>query len=502
MEEGDDINGMENNDNPGTQGNSLGMVPPGVDGADGNQEANENSDAIGQVEPEQLTKAQQATVNELKRLASKNTPGPGQGSGLVHGPRRRESTIVSAKTTFEILSQQFGESLEDLGKDYVKGKRTRDQIRSAYRELNATGDRLGVAAEELQRAQERAGAVEEAQWVHDQMLQFEARMGSLRQQLGPEITDRGGSVRSRDQSLTSAGDLSRASSTSSKRRLVRAELLKKKAEERFRQEAGRLEMEEKKRAAKLAAEEVNRAAEAEFRIRELERQGDMVGLEAEMQALEDDGSTSGRRGTGASGDDRSQEDVAGLAGNRDGKAVAIDGKVPVLAISPAPVTTPGNQERFQAPLEVNVIEKHYGTDASMGQEGNRNPSGQGEQMGTEGNQGKEPELVQEKEDERGESTTEWDCKLCKGEKTVCTVRGQRWCNRCRNRGIHLNPLGSEEREGNSTGDERGWQPHGHLLDPVRQTTGGSENPGGAGSCGLHQRQEVAGQHHHGPGVHF
>ena len=78
--------------------------------------------------------------------------------------------------------------MEDLGKDYVKGKRTRDQIRSAYRELNATGDRLGVAAEELQKAQEKAGAVEEAQRVHDQMLQFEARMGSLRQQLGPEIT--------------------------------------------------------------------------------------------------------------------------------------------------------------------------------------------------------------------------------------------------------------------------------------------------------------------------
>ena len=180
MEEADNINGMENDDNPGTRGNSLGMVPPGVDGADGNQEASENPDAIGEVEPEQLTQAQRYTINELKRLAPKNTPGPGQGSGLVHGPRRRESTIVSAKTTFEILSQQFGESLEDLGKDYIKGKRTRDQIRSAYRELKATGDRLGVAAEELQRAQEKAGAVEEAQLVHDQMLKFEAKVGSLR----------------------------------------------------------------------------------------------------------------------------------------------------------------------------------------------------------------------------------------------------------------------------------------------------------------------------------
>ena len=129
MEEVDDINVLENDDNPGTQGNSLGMEPPGVDGADGNQEASENPGAIGEVEPEQLTQAQQATINELKRLAPKNIPGPGQGSGLVHGPRRRETTMVSAKNTFEILSQQFGESLEDLGKDYVKGKRTREQIR-------------------------------------------------------------------------------------------------------------------------------------------------------------------------------------------------------------------------------------------------------------------------------------------------------------------------------------------------------------------------------------
>ena len=89
-------------------------------------------------------------------------------------------------------------------------------------------------------------------------------------------------------------------------------------------------MEEKKRAA----EEASRAAEAEFRIRELERQGDMVGLEAEIQVLEEEGSTSGRRGTGASGGERSQEEVAGTVGNRNGKAVAINGKVPVLAISP------------------------------------------------------------------------------------------------------------------------------------------------------------------------
>ena len=106
-------------------------------------------------------------------------------------------------------------------------------------------------------------------------------------------------------------------------------------------------MEEKKRAAKLAAEEVNRAAEAEFRIRELERQGDMVGLEAEMQALEEEGSTSGRRGTGASGDEQNQEEVAGIVGDRDGKAVAVDGKLPVLAISPIPVVNPGTQGRNQ-----------------------------------------------------------------------------------------------------------------------------------------------------------
>ena len=72
-------------------------------------------------------------------------------------------------------------------------------------------------------------------------------------------------------------------------------------------------------------------------------------------------------------------------GNRNGKAVAINVKVPVLAISPAPVTTSGNQESVQAPLEVNVIQTQYGTDARMGQEGNRDPSGQGKETGAEGN---------------------------------------------------------------------------------------------------------------------
>ena len=82
----------------------------------------------------------------------------------------------------------------------------------------------------------------------------------------------------------------------------------------------------------------------------------------------------------------------GIGGDKDGKAVAVDGKLPVLAISPVPVMDPGTQERYQervqAPLEVNVIETYYGTDARMGQEGNGDPSGQGKEIGVEGNQRK------------------------------------------------------------------------------------------------------------------
>ena len=117
MEEADDINGMENDDNPGTRGNSLGIVPPGVENIDNDQEASGTSGAMGETEPEQSTRAQQATANELKRLAAKNLPGPGQGSGFVMGARRRESSLLSANTTFDVLIQQFKKSLADLKSD-------------------------------------------------------------------------------------------------------------------------------------------------------------------------------------------------------------------------------------------------------------------------------------------------------------------------------------------------------------------------------------------------
>ena len=152
----------EADDNTGTEGNSLGMVPPGIDN-DNDREASDEPGATGETEPEQLTRAQQATANELKRLESRNPPGLGEGSGLARGTRRRESTLVSAKTTYDVLSQQFRESVEDLEEDQAAGKSTNGQLRLAYRELTASGDRLSKAAEELKRAQEKVGAVDEVQ---------------------------------------------------------------------------------------------------------------------------------------------------------------------------------------------------------------------------------------------------------------------------------------------------------------------------------------------------
>ena len=103
------------------------------------------------------------------------------------------------------------------------------------------------------------------------MLQLEARAGSLKQQLGPEITEEGGSVRSQSLSLRSIGGVSNVSSTSSRKKLARAELERKKAEAGYRQRAGRLELE----------------------ARELERQGELAGLEAEFRVLDEEGSTGG-----------------------------------------------------------------------------------------------------------------------------------------------------------------------------------------------------------------
>ena len=160
MNEADDINGMENNDNPGTRGSSLGMVPPGVDGVDNDQDAPEISGAIGDEEPEQLTRAQQATENELRRLGSRNLAGRREELEFPQDRRRRESNLMVSKTQHEILCQKFGEQLEDLEENQALGRWTEEQLRRAFRELRMNEGLLHKATEELTGRQARVGAVE------------------------------------------------------------------------------------------------------------------------------------------------------------------------------------------------------------------------------------------------------------------------------------------------------------------------------------------------------
>ena len=84
-----DINAMDNNMN------NSGDTP-------------EASGAIGGTAPEQLTRAQLATENELKRLGSRLPPGRKEELEFPQDRRRRESNLIVSKTQHDILSQQFG----------------------------------------------------------------------------------------------------------------------------------------------------------------------------------------------------------------------------------------------------------------------------------------------------------------------------------------------------------------------------------------------------------
>ena len=55
--------------------------------------------------------------------------------------------------------------------------------------------------------QAKVGTVEEVQGVSTHMFQLVVRLGSLKQQLGPDVTEEGGSVRSIPSSLRSAGSI-------------------------------------------------------------------------------------------------------------------------------------------------------------------------------------------------------------------------------------------------------------------------------------------------------
>ena len=132
MEKADGINGMEINDDPGTRGNSLGMVPSGVDGVDNNQDASGVLGATGGTEAEQLTRAQQATENELKRLGSRNPTGRREELRFPQDRRRRDSDLVVSKTHHDILSQKFGKQLEDLEENQALGRWTEEQLRRAF----------------------------------------------------------------------------------------------------------------------------------------------------------------------------------------------------------------------------------------------------------------------------------------------------------------------------------------------------------------------------------
>ena len=60
------------------------------------------------------SQAEVATNAELRRLGSRNPPGIREDIDLVEGRRRRGSTVSSARTRYEIATQELQEQLDDF----------------------------------------------------------------------------------------------------------------------------------------------------------------------------------------------------------------------------------------------------------------------------------------------------------------------------------------------------------------------------------------------------
>lgn len=181
-------------------------------------------------------------------------------------------------------------------------------------EIKHSEQKLLKAVEELRKAIERSGSMFGMSEVDDEVVSLQTRLLTFKQGCRIFLQSDAGSVASKQKSFRRAS--SRASSSSSSRaKLAKAEMEKRKAQERYLKETDDLAAEQEKedaerraeqakedaeRLAQQAKEDAERRANQEkkdaerakkdaerlARTKQLERLGEIAGLDAEIRTLE------------------------------------------------------------------------------------------------------------------------------------------------------------------------------------------------------------------------
>ena len=234
---------------------------------------------------------------ELQKLTSHNPPGTAE---LIQptttGTRPRVPTIASAKTKYEIAMYKLQEEMDHL-EDPSRSGIEDSTLQQEFISIKQAEKECEAAATELINAFAKAGSTAEIEELNSELMSFRARIAAFRRGCRIKLQSEAGSIVSRS-SFRSGSHASRASSSSSRTRLAKAELERKITEQRFLAQADDLEeqqaIEEAEQKAREAdqkareAEHTKRRKKLERQRKQLEREAEVAGLHAEIQVLEED----------------------------------------------------------------------------------------------------------------------------------------------------------------------------------------------------------------------
>ena len=153
-----------------------------------NLESSSEPETTDAVEPGATSQAEAATNTELRRLGSANPPGRQEEISLADGRRQRGSTVASVRTRYEMAAQELREALDDLEEKHTLGRLTDRQLRNEYLEIRTLEGRMIKVAEELVKANIKAGATAETHEINNEVVALQTRLGTLKQSLGDEIS--------------------------------------------------------------------------------------------------------------------------------------------------------------------------------------------------------------------------------------------------------------------------------------------------------------------------
>ena len=257
------------------------------------------------------------TTLEQQRLAATNNPGQTEEGTMLPTTRNRLPSSVAARATFNQAVRDFKEILGNLQRPDHTGLPTPIQTcDSNHRLAKDLETKLRSAADELIQSVSNDGASNEVQEIQSQVVMLQSQLMSIDSGTKRVASDQGSS-----RTVRFAGGSSISSSNSSRRRLAIAELERRQAQESFEKRADQLRRETEQRRAVVELEQLDlqdqqaklqdqqaklqdqqakiqrkkqtvtinenlNEKRVQFQIEELTRQGEMAGLEAEINALD------------------------------------------------------------------------------------------------------------------------------------------------------------------------------------------------------------------------